>query len=162
MPIDLFRIDERLLHGQVVVGWGRRLEIGYYVVVDDLLVESDWEQELYASGLPSGTDASFVSVADAIREFAQLDARPERGGLVTRGTAAMRRLAEAGLLIDRRVNIGGLHSEIGRRRVLDYVFLRPEEAEDLREIGRQAASVSARDLPTSRAVPLAEVLNAFG
>lgn len=162
MPIDLFRIDERLLHGQVVVGWGRRLEIAYYVVVDDLLVESDWEQELYASGLPAGTDASFVSVGDAIRDFAELDARPGRGALVTRGPSAMRQLADAGLLADRRVNIGGLHAEIGRQRVLDYVYLRPEEAEDLREIGRQAGSVSARDLPTSRAVPLREVLHAFG
>ena len=162
MPIDLFRIDERLLHGQVVVGWGRRLEIAYYVVVDDLLVESDWEQELYASGLPSGTDTYFVSVTDAIRDFPKLDALPGRGALVTRGTSAMRQLADAGLLADRRVNIGGLHAEIGRRRVLDFVFLRPEEAEELRRIGRQARSVSARDLPTSRAVPLGEMLRAFG
>lgn len=162
MPIKLFRIDERLLHGQVVVGWGRRLEIVYYVVVDDLLVESEWEQELYASGLPTGTDAVFVSVADAIRDFSELDAPPGRGALLTRGTATMRKLAEAGLLSDRRVNIGGLHSEIGRHRVLDYVFLKPDEAEDLREIGRHASSVAARDLPTSREVPLNEVLHVLG
>lgn len=162
MPIKLFRIDERLLHGQVVVGWGRRLELAYYVVVDDLLVESDWEQELYASGLPTGTEASFVSVEEAIRRFPALDAEPGRGALLTRGTAAMRKLADAGLLADRRVNIGGLHSEAGRRRVLDYVFLTADEADDLREIERQSSSVSARDLPTSRAVPLKEVLHALG
>ena len=162
MPIDLFRIDERLLHGQVVVGWGRRLEIAFYVVVDDLLVESEWEQELYASGVPAGTDVTFVSVADAIRRFEELDARPGRGALLTRGTTAMRRLAEAGLLADRRVNVGGLHAEIGRRRVLDYVYLKESEAEDLRHIGRLASSVSARDLPTSRQVPLAEVFHVLG
>lgn len=162
MPINLFRIDERLLHGQVVVGWGRRLEIAFYVVVDDLLVESEWEQELYASGLPSGTEVSFVSVADAIQRFPELDEQPGRGALLTRGTTAMRRLADAGLLSDRRVNIGGLHSEIGRRRVLDYVYLKADEADDLRDIGRQASSVSARDLPTSREVPLNEVLHVLG
>ena len=162
MPIKLFRIDERLLHGQVVVGWGRRLEIDFYVVVDDLLGESEWEQELYAAGLPSGTEALFVSVADAIGRFRELDALPGRGALLTRGTAAMRKLADAGLLGDRRVNLGGLHAEIGRRRVLDYVFLKDDEAEDLREIGQQASSVSARDLPTSREVPLDEVLHVLG
>jgi PTS system mannose-specific IIB component/fructoselysine and glucoselysine-specific PTS system IIB component len=162
MPISLFRIDERLLHGQVVVGWGRRLEIAYYVVVDDLLVESEWEQELYASGLPAGTAVSFVSVADAVDRFPELDANPGRGALLTRGTLAMRRLAAAGLLTDRRVNIGGLHAEIGRRRALDYVFLKADEAEDLRTIRQQAASVSARDLPTSREVSLDEVLDVLG
>ena len=35
MSLDLFRIDERLLHGQVIVGWGMRLHIDYYVIVDD-------------------------------------------------------------------------------------------------------------------------------
>lgn len=162
MPIDLFRIDERLLHGQVVVGWGRRLEIAYYVVVDDLLVESEWEQELYASGLPAGTEAYFVSVSEAIQRFAELDAQPGRGALLTRGTTAMRKLADAGLLTGRRVNIGGLHAEIGRRRVLDYVFLKTDEADDLRTIGQKAASVAARDLPTSREVSLDEVLDVLG
>ena len=162
MPIKLFRIDERLLHGQVVVGWGQRLGIAFYIVVDDLLVESEWEQELYASGLPAGTEVSFVSVADAIRRFPELDAQAGQGALLTRGTTAMRNLADAGLLTDRRVNIGGLHSETGRRRVLDYVYLKADEAEDLREIRRQASSVSARDLPTSRAVALSAMLHVLG
>ena len=162
MPITLFRIDERLLHGQVVVGWGRRLEINYYVVVDDVLVESEWEQELYASGLPAGTDVFFVSAADAVRRFTELDSEPGRGALLTRGTVAMRKLADAGLLNDRRVNLGGLHAEKGRRRALDYVYLTPDEVADLGVIGDKAKSVSARDLPTSRAVALGEVLHAFG
>ena len=35
MPITLLRIDERLIHGQVVVGWGERLHMDRIVVVDD-------------------------------------------------------------------------------------------------------------------------------
>jgi mannose/fructose/N-acetylgalactosamine-specific phosphotransferase system component IIB len=162
MPITLFRIDERLLHGQVVVGWGRRLEIDYYVVVDDLLVESEWEQQLYASGLPGNTPVVFVSSDDAIRRFWDLDSEQGRGALLTRGTSAMRELADAGLLVDRRVNVGGLHAEAGRRRVLDYVYLTRDEAEDLRAIADRARSVTARDLPTSREVALDELLDVLG
>ena len=35
MPVELYRIDERLIHGQVVVGWGRPLELRFIVLVDD-------------------------------------------------------------------------------------------------------------------------------
>ncbi len=162
MPIVLFRIDDRLLHGQVVVGWGGRLELDYYVIVDDLLADSGWEQDLYASGLPEGTPLFFESAAGAVQRFADLDGRSGRGALLTRGTAAMRALAEAGALTGRRVNIGGLHADQGRRRALDYVYLCSEEADDLRAMEAVADSVTARDLPTSREVPLGEVLNVFG
>ena len=36
MPITLLRIDERLIHGQVVVGWGERFHVQRILVVDAL------------------------------------------------------------------------------------------------------------------------------
>ena len=62
MSLDLFRIDERLLHGQVIVGWGMRLHIDYYVIVDNEVAANAWESDLYSAGLPTGVDAHFVSV----------------------------------------------------------------------------------------------------
>lgn len=159
MTLLLFRIDERLLHGQVIVGWGMRLGLDYYVVVDDALAESDWEQDLYAAGLPGGTTVEFVSVAEAIDRFVELDDREGRGALLTRGTAEMRSLAEEGLLAERRVNLGGLHAAEGRSRVLTYVYLSPEEAADLETIQRAAAGVSARDLPGGREVSLENLID---
>jgi PTS system mannose-specific IIB component/fructoselysine and glucoselysine-specific PTS system IIB component len=162
MPLDLFRIDERLLHGQVIVGWGERLGIEYYLVVDDDLAASEWEQELYESGMSDSTTVVFASVEETVRQFAALDARKGRGALLTRDTAVMRDLADRGLLADRSVNVGAIHMGDGRRKALDYVYLGDEEAEDLKAIARQVATVSARDLPSSRQVPLKELLHAAG
>lgn len=159
MTLLLFRIDERLLHGQVIVGWGMRLGLDYYVVVDDDLAESEWEQDLYAAGLPEGTAVEFVSVAEAIERFEELDDRDGRGALLTRGTAEMRLLAAEGLLAERRVNLGGLHAAEGRRRVLTYVYLSPEEEADLETIRRAAAGVAARDLPGGREVRLESLID---
>jgi PTS system mannose-specific IIB component/fructoselysine and glucoselysine-specific PTS system IIB component len=159
MPLELFRIDERLLHGQVVVGWGMRLGLGYYIVVDDEVAGSPWEQDLYAAGLPDGIRVFFVSAADAVARFTELDGLPGRGALITRGTRAMRKLAEADFLRDRRVNVGGLHGGEGRRRVADYVYLRREEAEDLRVIDASSRRVTARDLPVSTEIELRELLH---
>ncbi|MFQ5746683.1 MAG: PTS system mannose/fructose/N-acetylgalactosamine-transporter subunit IIB [Gemmatimonadota bacterium] len=158
MPIDLFRIDDRLLHGQVIVGWGMRLHLDDYLVVDDALAASDWEQELYLAGLPDGVRAAFASVEEAKARFADVNGRLGRGALLTRDTGTMRRLAEMGLLDGRRVNVGGIHARGGRRRILDYVHLSPQEEADLRRIARRAGRVTARDLPSSREVGLDELL----
>ena len=61
MTVVLFRVDDRLIHGQVVVGWGRRLEADRLVVVSDEVAGSPSEQEIYRAGLPSGLEADFWS-----------------------------------------------------------------------------------------------------
>ncbi len=156
MAFELFRIDERLIHGQVVVGWAPRLGIEFYVIVDDVLAATAWEQELWASALGDATSADFLGIEEACRRFSELDSRSEPGALLTRGTAEMRALAEAGCLAGRRINIGGIHDGPGREKVLDYVFLSPREREDLRVIGTHAGSVEARQLPNEPRTPLAE------
>ena len=153
MPLELLRIDERLIHGQVLVGWGRPLDLDFYVVVDDALASSEWEQELWASALADEESAEFLGVEEAARRFGELSARVERGALLTRDTATMRALAERGCLDGRAVNVGGVYAAAGRKKILDYVHLSPEEVEDLRRIGEHA-SVSARNLPTAPEVRL--------
>ena len=153
MPLELLRIDERLIHGQVLVGWGRPLDLDFYIVVDDALASSEWERELWASALAGEESAEFLEVDEAIRRFAELGRRAERGALLTRDTRTMRALAESGCLDGRTVNVGGVYAAEGRKKILDYVHLSPEEIEDLRVIGEHA-SVRARNLPTAREVRL--------
>ena len=156
MSLKLFRIDERLIHGQVLVGWGNRLGLDYYVIVDEILAGSEWEQEVWASALGGAASAEFLAVVETVRRFAELDARDGKGALLTRDPATMRALAERGCLDGRPVNVGGLHDGPGRRKVLDYVHLSPDEFEDLKVIARRSP-VSARDVPTAREVALKDL-----
>jgi hypothetical protein len=66
MPVVLYRVDERLIHGQVVVGWGGPLNADRLIVVDDDLAASPWEQELYCLGVPAEFEAHFTTVAEAV------------------------------------------------------------------------------------------------
>ena len=157
MPITLLRVDERLIHGQVVVGWGERFHVERILVVDDELRGSQWEQELYCLGVPPSVDASFVAVAEARAEFASWRADPRRTFLLLRDVGTLSRLAGDGLLDGLEVNLGGIHSAPGRHRVLPYLFLSDEEMVDLHRIADSGIVISARDVPSSRAIPLAEL-----
>ena len=159
MAVLLYRVDERLIHGQVVVGWGMRLQPDRIVVVDDELAASDWEQELYTLGLPESIRASFESVAHARAQLDGWIANPERILLLTRDLTTMRRLAEDGALAGREVNIGGIHHAAGRDKVLPYVFLGPAEREEIHRLVDGGALVVARDLPTARAVDSAALMH---
>lgn len=156
--VVLYRVDERLIHGQVIVGWGARLHPDRIVVVDDDLAGSAWEQELYVVGLPAEIEAEFVDVDAARQRLAGWQAEAERILILTRDIATMARLAENGGLEGAEVNIGGIHHAPGRSRVLRYVFLSDAEREALRELAQQGTEVVARDLPNARPVGLDELV----
>lgn len=160
MGVVLYRIDERLIHGQVVIGWGVRLRPDRLVVVDDVLATSEWEQELYAMGVPIEMEAEFVDVHGAIERLPAWQAGEERLVVLTRDIATMSRIAGSGLLHGEEVNVGGLHHAPGRSRVLRYVFLSDEERLELLELSDQGIRVTARDLPGARPVHLAELVRA--
>jgi PTS system mannose-specific IIB component/fructoselysine and glucoselysine-specific PTS system IIB component len=157
MPITLLRIDERLIHGQVVVGWGERYHVDRIMVVDDDLRGSQWEQELYCLGVPPNVDASFFDVGEARRALDEWRADPRRTYVLVRDVGTLSRLATNGLLEGLEVNLGGIHSGPGRHRVLPYLFLSDEELIDLQRIAETGIVISARDVPASRAIPLAEL-----
>lgn len=158
MAIVLFRVDERLIHGQVVVGWGTTLHPQLIVVVDDELADSPWEQELYVLGVPVQMEASFTSVADAQGRLAEWQRAPTRIIVLTRDVRSMRRLLEGAPLPGAEVNIGGLHFAPGRRAVLPYVYLSDDERAEIVRLAEQGVDVSARDLPGARRVDLAHLL----
>ena len=156
MTIVLNRIDDRFIHGQVVVGWGQPLDVKFIVLVDDAVADSDWEQELYRMGVPPDMEVRFHSAADVapLLDAYRTEARP--GILLTGDIATMRHLVEQGGVRD--VNVGGLHHRAGRLQHLRYVFLTPEEQDALRGLAARGAVVTAQDVPAARAISLDELL----
>lgn len=157
MPVEVYRIDDRLIHGQVVVGWAQPLEIGFLVLVDDAVAGSDWEQDLYRMGVPPGMVVHFVDVASAVASIPAWQGDRRKGLVLTGDIDTMRRLCAASPTV-RAVNLGGVHHAPGRRQRLRYVFLSDGEEQMLREMAGTGVVVTAQDVPASRPVPLDQVL----
>jgi PTS system mannose-specific IIB component/fructoselysine and glucoselysine-specific PTS system IIB component len=157
LSIVLYRVDERLLHGQVVLGWGGQLSPDRFIVVDDDLATSSWEQDLYRLAI-GDADALFVGLDQARAELAGWRADSRKSVLLARNVATMRALARGGLLSGEKLNLGGLHHGPGRTEVLTYLHLTEEDRRDLRDMEEEGMDVSARDLPDAHKVPLKALL----
>jgi hypothetical protein len=90
----LHRIDDRLIHGQVLVAWGQRLDPERIWVVDDGVAASPWERDLFREAAP-GVDVHVLTVADAATAYAAETAAPGGAFLLVRDLITARRLAEA-------------------------------------------------------------------
>jgi D-glucosaminate PTS system EIIB component len=153
MSIALYRIDDRLIHGQVVVGWGQPLHVGFIVLVDDTVRGSAWEQDLYRMGVPPEIEVVFASTAEAAVRLPVWERDPRVGILVAGDIDTLAALSGNGHRV-RRINIGGLHHRPGRSERLRYVYLTDDEAAQLRALAARGIEVTAQDVPTAAPVPL--------
>lgn len=80
--IKLIRIDYRLLHGQVVVGWLNKLGIDRIVIVDNKAGSSDSEKSILNIAKPSGAKMHIFTVEEALARKIKLSNLKENTALI--------------------------------------------------------------------------------
>jgi len=158
MPLTLCRIDDRLIHGQVVLGWGAPLGVDLIVLVDDAVRDNEWEQEIYRMAVPQGVDVEFLGADEAGSRLRQWADGQRRVFLLTGDIATMERLVERGDGAITRINLGGVHQQPGRRERLRYLYLSEDEVHRLRKLAESGVRVTAQDVPTATPVTLQALL----
>jgi PTS system mannose-specific IIB component/fructoselysine and glucoselysine-specific PTS system IIB component len=154
MSVVLFRIDDRLIHGQVVIGWGRPLGIDLIILVDDQVAGSPWEQDLYRMAVEPEIEVKFVTVAEATAQMSDWQSNGKRGLVLTGDLETMAALHSANPEIVQRINLGGIHHRPGRRERLPFVYLTDQELRTLSALEQGGAVITAQDLPTTSPVAL--------
>ena len=109
MSVVLCRVDDRLIHGQVVVGWGQALKLQRIVLADDEVARSEWEQDLYRMAVPTEFEVVFVTVAVAATRLAEWGGDARRTAVLVGSIDAAAQLYHADPAVARRINLGGIH-----------------------------------------------------
>ena len=148
----IHRIDDRLIHGQVVIAWGERLRPRRIVVADDASAASGWERELLGSAAP-GIQVDVVTIEAAALDHAAEAARPEGAFLLVRDLQAALRLVELGARVP-VFTLGGLHYAPGKEKVNDYVYLDARDRDAAKALLAAGARLIVQDVPASRPLPL--------
>lgn len=147
----LVRVDERLIHGQVSMGWVPVLNIETILIADNRLAGDDWERDLVVSGAPDEVTVQILGIREA---GAALTApQNTRMMVLARGPETMVELMDQGVHFT-EINLGGLHFRDGARRFLDYLFLTPADVTALEELKSRGVQLIAQDLPGHSKVDL--------
>jgi mannose/fructose/N-acetylgalactosamine-specific phosphotransferase system component IIB len=107
-------------------------------------------------GVPPEMEVRFHTASAAIPELPKYRDDPRPGLLLTGDIATMRVLVE-GAGVD-TINIGGIHSKPGRVQRMRYVFLTPDEEQQLRDLASRGVTITAQDVPGARPISLDDLL----
>lgn len=155
----LARIDDRLIHGQVVVGCCEPLGARRILLVDDTVAADPLLQKLYRAGVPPEVALDFVGVASAPRRLDELARAGEIGGLVVVVSRArvMERLRREGVQFS-CVQLGGAHAHEGAREVVSGIFLDRTDRDALRALLHAGTQVVIQPVSQSSVVTVDEGL----
>ncbi len=64
--IVLTRIDDRLIHGQVMTAWVKKTRANQILIVDEEVAKDDFMSEILKMSAPSGIDILVKGLMDAV------------------------------------------------------------------------------------------------
>lgn len=160
MSIVANRVDERLVHGQIMTSWAKHLQLKSVLVVDDGLSKDGFMASVLALAAPAGLDIRVLSVTDAASAVEQEETAGATMLLFKRIDQAE---ALAKVLQDSahplgELNIGNIGSAPGRVQVTKNVFLSPEDKASLENLQGMGVDVFLQMLYTDPRTPVSEVL----
>lgn len=155
--IQLFRIDDRLIHGQVVIGWAGYLHSKEIILCDNSVYANQWEKELYLSIVPEHIHPEVLDVAGLAELLNSDETDLSKTIVVINSPMVVEKLLASGLSL-KNINVGGIHYKEGRKKYLPYLYLSDEEVESFRRCIAQGLVFRCQDVPEGKVILLKDII----
>ena len=97
--IVLARVDDRLIHGEVVTAWTPSLSANRIVIVDDTVAADKFNKRVLMALAPQGTKVAVLSVEGATKALQKPDPGNERVIVLTKTPIVFEQLLDGGVEI---------------------------------------------------------------
>ena len=156
--LGLVRIDDRLIHGQVVAVWCRHQKFTRVVIVDDGVAADAFMQEVLSLAAPPGLTVDVRSIEEGTRELSQ-DA-PDRGTtmVLLKSPQAAKQLQDGGVKYS-TLNIGGIGGRSGRRNIFKNIAASREEIAILRQLLDQGVKITLLTVPGEKSKDFVDLVS---
>jgi mannose/fructose/N-acetylgalactosamine-specific phosphotransferase system component IIB len=152
MSLVLTRIDNRLIHGQVLEAWVPHVQANCIVVANDVIAANPLKKLMMKASVPSRMRVEIGTVDDAV-QLLLTSALDDYRVLLLFGTPADALRAYRLGLYYQQLNLGNLHADAGKARFSCTVFLDVEDLEDLKSLEEVGISITARCIPADTERP---------
>jgi len=146
MALVFVRIDNRLIHGQVLEAWVPFVQADCIVVANDEIARKPLQKIMMQASVPSRTQVEIGTVAEAIVLLNSPQLNKRRILLLFGTTADAVRAYQGGLIYD-RLNLGNLQADRGKARLSCTLFLDPADLDDLELLDQTGVKITARCIP---------------
>ena len=154
MNVVLSRVDERLIHGQVMTSWVKKLNINKIILVDDIIAKDDFMREVLTLAAPNGVTVMVLST-DSTYHLLQADSSSDRTMLLFKELKYALELTRQGFSMQ-RLNIGNIGSAPNRKSITNQVYISQDEKEIIKQLIAHNVFVFIQKMPTDTEIDVAK------
>lgn len=157
MGLVLIRIDDRLIHGQVVENWMKSLKINHVVVVNDFVAGDRMQKTLFSMAVPEQAKISILSIAQATEAILNGQFERDRAMLLLVSPQDVLNLINKGVRI-KEVNVGGMHYSPDKKQILKAISVSKEDIQAFQELDKLGVHLEARMVPDDEKIDIMEII----
>ena len=158
MGLELVRFDDRLIHGQVVIGWTRSRGITTILAVDDKTANDKFQMQLMKMATPPGVKPVFLTLADAIEKIKAGEYENNKYMILAKGPKLINELVDNGIDI-KEVNVGNQRSGDGKKKLLNFVYSTDEEISEWKKLSGKGVKLYGQTLPDTPSFDMNEIVD---
>ena len=150
------RIDDRLIHGQVIVGWVKKLGIKKLVVINDRINSDDLQKKLISMSVPEDTELHILPLNGACKLSIDNISTGEKMLIVLESIVDCYEVIND--LPAKNIIIGGLHYKEKREKIFPNFAIDLNDKELLLKLLKQGVKIVFQSLPDYKAVNISDIL----
>jgi len=143
MKIALSRIDDRLIHGQVVTVWSKETKCQRIIVCNDDVANDEIRRTLLTQVAPPGVQSHVVSIEKAVKVINNPKYEKDIVLLLFTNPTDVLRLVEAGIDI-KTVNIGGMSFKEGKTQVTGAISVNDQDIQSFKTLNDKNIELEIR------------------
>lgn len=148
MNITVFRIDDRLIHGQIVTAWLHYADAKQIVVADDKAANDTFSQSLLKMATPKGIKLNIVNLSEGKKLIEESDSNDKTLFLV-RGPVEANLVLENNEVV-KTINVGNLNMRKGKEKILDNLWVYEEDIKAFQELNEKQIDLEYRTVPNDQ------------
>ncbi len=157
MKISMIRIDERLIHGQVTMGWARSSSANLILAVNDLVAKDEFQKKLMMMAAPVGAPVEIYSVDDVVEKLSNNVWPNATILLLLRNPVDMVRLVDKGIKVN-KINVGGVRSPGATIKLTKEVSATPEELMAWKKLDQSGIRIEVQWTPGAGVTVLNDIV----
>ena len=147
MPVVHVRMDNRLIHGQILVSWNAAIKIDHIIVTNDVVAGDPLQVTLLKAVAPLTAKVSVLSIKDCVVYCNSSDAVSENIFIIAKFPEDGLALVEGGLNMP-VLNLGNQAFVRNSKRISNTVYLTESGVKALKTLHEKGIRITCRMMPS--------------
>ena len=154
------RVDDRLIHGQVITQWVKVFKAQHIIVIDDKVAGDKLQKNILKFAAPPEIKVSILSADKAVETWKKNQFGTKNVFVLFKDVIQIKAMADRGVVFD-EITLGNMSIVNGRKQIYKSTGFTEEEAKALFDVEKAGTRLFFQTQPTDKQESLDMLRKAF-